>query len=315
MLSEYFAYLWISGLVAVLYAVVRLRKWTSAVLLWLPTAAFLLVSIPGHLCLSFVRDPFSPVYLFHALFVEPWESNFITKLVFCLGLSLLAWLLCRRAQSKASSPGKAFGGLAVFFLICAMIAGLCRNFNIPYRFMVENDGNYLKKDMEYPYYRHVDYGIAGGIELHPGMTSRAMEIHEAPTRDSPIIAAIPAGEGFNPVYLDFTYATTEKGWRYINLSSGDFEGDYAGVCGYVQTEELIQALARGQGRLMYDCFARYKLFCPDQVAFEAGAYVTDDYSQTYAPMGLYMAVVLFVVFAALWVVKWCKSPTDIFDQG
>lgn len=81
-------------------------------------------------------------------------------------------------------------------------------------------------------------------------------------------------------------------------------GNYTGICGYVQTEELLAALARGQGRLMYDCFARYKLFCPDQMAFEAGAYVTGDYSQTYAPMGLYTSAALFVVFAALWVVKW-----------
>lgn len=298
MLSEYFAYLWISGLAAVLYALVRLRKWRPTALLWLPSVIFLLVSM----CLRSSQSN----YLFQVLFTGPWESNFALKLGFCLVLSLLAWLLCRRAQSKAISPGKAFGSLAVFFLICAMAAGLCRNFNIPYRFMVENNTNYLKKDMEYPYYRHVNYGIAGGIELHPGMTSQAIEIHEAPTRDSPIIVTIPAGESFNPVYLDFTYATTEKGWRYMILSSeSEFGGNYTGICGYVQTEELLAALARGQGRLMYDCFARYKLFCPDQMAFEAGAYVTGDYSQTYAPMGLYTSAALFVVFAALWVVKWC----------
>lgn len=124
--------------------------------MWLPSAAFLLLSM----CLRSSQSN----YLFQVLFTGPWESNFALKLGFCLGLSLLAWLLCRKARSRPIRSEKAFGSLAVFFLICAMAAGLCRNFNIPYRFMVENNTNYRKRIWNTPI-------TAALIMVLPGVSS------------------------------------------------------------------------------------------------------------------------------------------------
>ena len=298
MLSEYFIYIFMLYETAIIYAAARVSGKGRHFLLWLPVLSVGAIALTKPLADYFAgmsADPLSLPWLYSVLFAAQWNRHIAVSAAVCLALSVFAWALCTLRGRKAKLPVfRALTALSALFLIGTIGCAGARHFNFPYSILFDGgSASWVREENGVRYYRYGAYADISYLMEYRGAAARDVPVYSAPGPEAEIVGVIRAGQEFKLSDLKFSHAVVgQRGWRYAVITDKSGFLGLSGVRGCIRLGDAMKAFASGQRPWMYNCLARSMLLSEDLLAYDSGIYMTEDLSQAFVPLGVYLSAAL-----------------------
>lgn len=304
MLSEYYPYMFAVYEIIILYTLFEIMPIKRHYLLWLPIMTFSIVMLSEPIVRYLIHNGVFQrtdhmAYILYYNILVPWKKGARLKFAVCALLSVLAWIISRKQTSKRGNNTLLLYSLLAVFLIGGLASAVFRYNNLPYKLLFEKatQVSYLEEYNGVDYYYYLPYKVTliTGRDYYVGTVNRAVPIYAAPHKDAEIIETIQKDRTVYLTGLNDFHATDIKGWRYFEPTESGSFSELSGIKGFIFLDDALDAFSSRQSDWNYNWMARKTLLYEDYLAYENGAFITEDYAQVYAPIEECTSLVSFAI--------------------